>query len=377
MTYAAPDIVDLDITSKAAITAVIAEGNMAGGTYGDWASYVNKYSADNLPVFDVDPANGLHYLRCGSDPTHGTRLISWFLNLNFIKQAPRQELYLRYALYPEADVATGMNELGVKLPGLGGTATKETLSLRMEHGKLIAGTAGDYPFVSYWYDAESGAGFGEILPMGTAPIAAGRWNVIEQRVKLNSITPASGATAAVANKDGEGDVWLDDVLAWSTRAKRWRYFVETLLDQAHINIYHGGTTPPKGPIHYRIARIALSTQRIGMPPELAAPPVVVDPPPIIVVTPPPSDPSPPDNQDPDMATQAQILDVQAKCQATIDAINAAMATPDPRDAEISDLQKQLAAAAAANSTLTQQLASAQSKLAQLNIDIDAAQAKDA
>jgi hypothetical protein len=358
------DIVDLDITSKAAITAVIAEGNMAGGTYGDWASYVNKYSADNLPEWDVDPVTGMHYLRCGIINNNATRIISWFLNFSFIKKLPVEACYLRYCLWLEDDIPTGMNELGVKLPGLASTSSKETLSLRMEHGKYQPD--GTFPFVSYWYDAESGSGFGEVLPMGTSNLRVGRWYTIEQYIGLNSITPASGTVAAVANKDGQGKVWLDENLVWSTTAKRWRWFPETKIDQAHINIYHGGTTNPKGPIHYRIARIALSTQPIGMPAELKSGPIVV-------VTP----PSPP--EDTNMATQAQLDTLRDAAKAAYDlAVTAAAdTTPDPRDAQIATLTRQLADAQAAANAAQTAANAAKAKLTQLNADIDAAQAKDA
>src|SRR5437868_6850286 len=58
--------------------------------------------------------NGLPVLRFSSIATN-QRLISWFLRFE-----PQEEVYARYCILIEEDVADGMTERGMKLPGLAG-----------------------------------------------------------------------------------------------------------------------------------------------------------------------------------------------------------------------------------------------------------------
>jgi hypothetical protein len=241
--------VNLDLTSDAAVLAVIPPGLMAGST--DFA---------NERQYGVDPS-GLHYLRFSSydtqryGPGANSRLISWFLPF-----AARDEAFARYCLYIESDVADGMVELGMKLPGLvsrilGGTNTN--FSWRMEHGPVTA-ARGEYTLLDYRYDQDTGAGFGTIDPMGGAKLYAGRWHCIEQHAKVNT----------VGRHDGIGEVWLDGVKVWSRTDLNWRASASAQLNTLHVNVYHGGTTPPRSPMHYRIARVAVSSSYIGLPSEL-------------------------------------------------------------------------------------------------------------
>jgi hypothetical protein len=234
-----PDVLDVELTDQASILKAIGTGNYAV----PWA-----YN----PEFRTDPQTGLKYLRFSS--ADGPRLISWFM-----KFQPREEAYARYCLYIEDDVADGMTELGVKLPGLGNTPSDELISWRMEHGPVAPNNRGVYSFVDYQYDAESGNGFGAIHSMGGAMLKAGQWYVIEQRAKLN--TPGSA--------DGVGEIFLNGNLVWSSHTKRFRNSAATRLTNLHVNVYHGGTKTPSHPIHYRIAKIAVSSSYIGIPKELA------------------------------------------------------------------------------------------------------------
>jgi hypothetical protein len=234
-----PDVLELEMIDQATLDRVIQPINIA-----------QPFAND--PQFLTD-ASGLRYLRFSSFDG-ATRLISWFL-----KFPARDSAHARYCIYVEDDVADGMTELGVKLPGLASTAIGETLSWRMEHGPIQPGRRGDYALLDYRYDAESGGGFGAIHSMN-ATLHAGRWYVIEQRAKLN--TPGQS--------DGEAVVWLNGHEVYRSTTTRFRNVATTLLDEVHVNVYHGGSRPPSRPIHYRIAKIAVSSSYIGVPGELLA-----------------------------------------------------------------------------------------------------------
>jgi hypothetical protein len=191
--------------------------------------------------------NGLPVLRFASS-LQNQRLISWFLHF-----APQEEVYGRYCILIEDDVADGMNELGVKLPGLAGGE----VSWRMEHGPVSLAGRGLYAARDYIYAADTGAGYGQIRSMNSE-FKAGVWYVIEQYVKLN--TPGE--------PDGVGKVWINGQLAWQSDSVRYRDKAASRIDHMHVNVYHGGMGLPKGPMHYRIAAIAIAKAYIGPPPEL-------------------------------------------------------------------------------------------------------------
>ena len=191
--------------------------------------------------------NALPVLRFASS-LQNQRLISWFLHF-----APQEEVYGRYCILIEDDVADGMNERGVKLPGLAGGE----VSWRMEHGPVSAARRGLYAARDYIYAADTGRGFGQIRSMNSE-FKAGVWYVIEQYIKLN--TPGE--------PDGVGKVWINGKLAWQSDSVRYRDKATSRIDHMHVNVYHGGMGLPKGPMHYRIAAIAIAKAYIGPPPEL-------------------------------------------------------------------------------------------------------------
>jgi len=192
--------------------------------------------------------HGLPALRFSSDPNN-RRLIAWRLRF-----PPQEEVYARYCLFIEDDVADGMTELGVKLPGLAG----DEVTWRMEHGRVAPGNRGVYALVDYLYAAELGRGYPKLRSMG-ALLQAGRWYSIEQYVKLN--TPGQA--------DGIGKVWVNGHLTWESNEVRFRDKPLSRINHVFVNVYHGGRKYVKAPIHYRIAAIAAATSYIGPPPELS------------------------------------------------------------------------------------------------------------
>lgn len=232
-----PTILELDLKNSAAIDALIKPFDIAQPF-----AYNPEFGADN----------GMPYLRFSS-VTANQRLISWFLRF-----PAKDKVNARYALYIEDDVADGMNELGMKLPGLAGD---DGISWRMEHGMQAPENRGLYGAADYRYSVDSGGGFGTISSMNTV-LQAGRWYVIEQRAEKNTITNG------VANPDGVAKVWINGHLAYQANNVRWTNSRNAHFNYVHVNVYHGGLGFPKAPFHYRIARIGISDDYIGAPAEL-------------------------------------------------------------------------------------------------------------
>lgn len=266
----APNVKKLDPTSEAAVNAA------AGGS----GNVAQPWAYDT----STGSINGLGYLRFAITPAN-QRGISWF-----IYHTPLQEVYGRYCIYIEEDVALGMTELGVKLPGLSGTE----VSWRMEHGAIAPNNPNVYAALDYRYAADTGSGYGQINSFNSM-FRAGRWYVIEQYAKNNTFNNG------VANSDGQGKVWINGNLVWQSSTVKWNANPASVFNFLHVNVYHGGLGFPSQNIHYRIAGIAVSTSYIGPPPELAnyVPPATgsgsASAPPPTSTPPPPSSPPPTSN----------------------------------------------------------------------------------
>jgi hypothetical protein len=90
-------------------------------------------------------------------------------------------------------------------------------------------------------------------------VRAGWWYCIEQAVRLNS---GKGV------RDGYGELWVNGHSVWSTNTAYYRDDGTTTLTSFFANLYHGGMGYSKADIHYRIAKLAVSSQYIGVPREL-------------------------------------------------------------------------------------------------------------
>lgn len=259
----------VDLSSKAAIFAQTAIGTagmpnmgVAGGQSG-WA-----YN----PEFLTDPDTGMPYFRVSSEPNNNNERL---VDFRYLLPAEMQgdEIYDRQCVYIEADVAAGFNPAagGMKLSGEGDDyltpAAAEMFMLPMEFGN--PNTSVDpvtMPLQTYWYSAESGAGFGKVEQTGKS-LTVKRWHCIETHKKLN--------TPGVA--DGVAEVWLDDVLVWRRTDYLFRNNAATKFQTFNTKLYAGGMPMPLGMFHCRIAHVGASvTGRLGVPADL---PVYVAPPP--------------------------------------------------------------------------------------------------
>jgi hypothetical protein len=189
------------------------------------------------------------------------------------------EMYCRYLLYVDPDVATGMiPSSGVKLPGLQGTygvdnkgqypAGRSAWSYRMEHLGPSPAHPGVFRLFIYAYDWTSpiGTGSGQpILSKAGVCLASGKKYCIEQHVKLN--TQAADGTW---NSDGVIRIWVDGVRIIDIRDRLIRKDPNVQIQSIpFLNFYHGGMEPPNADIHYQVTGVCAATQYIGPPKRVA------------------------------------------------------------------------------------------------------------
>ena len=241
-----PDMGVLETLTEAALFAVMGRGAGVGPAPGSiWA-----YDPSN----GVDAEHGnMPYLRCAITPAN-QKGIGWFWWHN-----PVSEIYLRYCLWLEDDIALGMTEQGVKLPGPEG----DEASWRLIHSRPDHANPNLYAAFDYRYSGDSGNGYGVTSgSYGGAILRTGRWYVFEQHAKANTFT--NGAP----NSDGVAEVWINGHPVFASSKIQWFVNPASRFKKFFINLYHGGMGLPTRNIHYRLAKLARSTTRIGIPREL-------------------------------------------------------------------------------------------------------------
>jgi hypothetical protein len=254
-----PDIWELPLTDQTSLLTFVGTGH-----------YAIPFAFN--PEFGTDPDNGMPYCRFSSDPaavptnTTGaySRLISWKPGLGTPSggTAPplgRESCYARWCLYIEDDVAAGFNETGMKLPGLSNddSGQGQSVSSRTEHSPPGPNNGGLYGFLTYDYSIASGGGFG-VITNANALLRSGRWYSFEQHLVMN--------TPGVA--DGVYQLWVNGNLTLDRSNALFRSSSGVKPTILHLNVYHGGLNATKSPLHYRIAKVAVSTSYIGIPSEL-------------------------------------------------------------------------------------------------------------
>jgi hypothetical protein len=243
----------------------------------DWSFISQNYPGKRVginPQFVDWPDYGLKALRLESQsPANlipgdsGSSILTW---REYINETTRQvsgvktvgkkshpELYVRYMLKIDPDVYTGMNELGVKLPGFEGSG----FSARMLHGPPSQANPHLYRLLIYWYGASNpfdDPNRGGVLYTKVS-LKAGQIYSIEQRIKQNTKN-ANGTW----NADGAIEVWVDGVKVLSNTAALINNTVwPAEINNFFANFYHGGTGMPKAPMHYEFSGVVLSQQYIG------------------------------------------------------------------------------------------------------------------
>ena len=233
------------------------------------------------------PQYGLSAARVWSITTN-QRLISWHHWAEPKQNPPKSwqrdfgnghtHLFFRYLMEIGTDVKTGMNELGMKLPGMAGTydfsnsgavtlpapRADGTWEMRLWHTGVSPRAHPDiYRLATYYYGVEHPlsqfSGLGDTR-FTKGFLKAGRVYSIEQEIRLNTLTNG------VANADGIERVWIDGVLMYENTAVRIRGYDNVRIQSIPwMNIYHGGLGMPIAPFHYDIGGIVISTEYIGPP----------------------------------------------------------------------------------------------------------------
>ena len=262
-----PDKWSLELTDYASLTRQ-AGYSLTGNPPGTYHFTYN-------PEWGVD-ALGIKYLRATTDPNAygqfgaGASLFEWYMPLSNALTGGKvgdefESIHVRYLLWIEDDVAPNFNELGMKLPGISSeTGFGErggVMSWRLWHTPPQGD--GTFRLNSYRYDYETGAGYPQLDKYQTnVDLKPGRWHVFEVAVTLNTVVNG------VPQADGYGAVWHDGTKVFETTTHKFRNDPLTKLRSFDVIVYHGGMTAPKGPMHYRIAKLAVSTSYIGVPSEL-------------------------------------------------------------------------------------------------------------
>ncbi len=224
-----------------------------------------------------------------------------------IGQQP-QELYCRYLLMIDPDVYAGMNELGVKLPGMDGnydhyifgnsSPSGGGFSGRMEHSKQSPSNPHLWELRGYFYIAgyvDTGLrglwlhpNVPATLAQGYPVMVSGRPACVEQHIRLNTYSTTLVNGPAVFhdglwwnqdntqrldpdgihwhNSDGLIEFWLNGVKVYSAANHLIRADIRSGITQAPwANFFHGGKLSPIAPIHYEWTGVVAATEYIGPP----------------------------------------------------------------------------------------------------------------
>jgi hypothetical protein len=220
----------------------------------DWRCKFTSWDTCQGYKWGVEP-NGLHYLESCTDGGKETyrcnscRVIDW--------KATRwssPEVFWREVFYASQDAWDNQTEIGQKLTGVGGALwTGGTFAEIFEIGKKNPLTGG-WALQAYRYDAEGAQGATVFTGVTIWP---GIWYVMEGHVKVPS---------CVTCADGVMEFKVDGKMVFARSDVRMGALAITGFNPLR---YHGGTNKPAGPMHFRIARIALSRKGwIGPPPEI-------------------------------------------------------------------------------------------------------------
>jgi hypothetical protein len=251
----------LDLSSESAMFTQVAAGSgiITGRAFYD-STAGRKWTGS--AEFGVDPLYGFNYVRMGS-----------FTDSEIIMvvqpkiDPPLTDIYFRYLIMLEDDIADGMPISGLKLPGIrtSDLALDRDMSWRMWHGGNDPANRGIWWFGDYMYSFDmpgTTPNHTELTNQGTTSwYRSNRWHCVEGRAKNN--------TSGIA--DGIATIWFDGVQIYHETDRNWRGTNTTGWDWGYLwmNIFHGGQDVyPTQPIHYRIAEASWGTARMGVPQSL-------------------------------------------------------------------------------------------------------------
>jgi hypothetical protein len=190
------------------------------------------------------------------------------------------ELWCRFLIRVGSDVKSGMNELGIKLPGLEGTyefegsgsvclprpSSDTTWSYWFWHGPPSIEHPGLFHAALYSYDQDNDylthPSNGAVRYMNQYPgvfLREEQFYCVDIRVKQNTIT------GGVPDANGICEVYIDENLVHYAANLRVRKAPEANIHAYRQLYYHGGLRYPIGPMHYDSAGITVSKKFVGLP----------------------------------------------------------------------------------------------------------------
>jgi hypothetical protein len=204
-----------------------------------------------------DPKDGSTWINLGTYANHDTRASSaaggW-------QSGPVTELWIRYGICLEADIADGMTESGVKLGGMEGADWYHIAWFFPQSAQDIIDNIKRWRLATYSFGPEY-APFTNLIPDITRYLYADTWHDIEFHYKMNS---ADGVS------DGTIQMWFDDELLLDLQdevnfsAEGSPAAAPRELNFLHCQVFHGGTGVPSQQIHARVTGWAASqVRRIG------------------------------------------------------------------------------------------------------------------
>jgi hypothetical protein len=180
-----------------------------------------------------------------------------------------EEIFLRYYLRLADDWNQSIE--GGKMPGLSGTYGRSGWGGRRSdgttgwsargafHPTIPEGNplAGLHPLGTYCYHADMEGRYGDIWlwQLGYRGfLENNRWYCIEQYVKLNQPSENDGILRA----------WIDGRLAFEKTDLAFRRVEDLKIEQAWMNVYHGGQRPSPYDQHMYIDHVVIARQYIGL-----------------------------------------------------------------------------------------------------------------
>jgi len=252
-TYTHPDIMLVECSNE---NAILHPPGIQTVPAGPWAM---------APEFMSE--NGFDYVRLGTSKALDGRLV----NVRFQFPRPLNEVYTGEFIYIEDDVWDGMHDLGIKLCGIGTTVPAGTppadssgfwcfmeQSACYDSSRLTKGLLNRNVFGldKYTRDGDTGPGAITEQMKANALLTTNRWYWMERYVKLNTIGQA----------DGIERHWLNGHLILERTDRKWRNMTDLKWDGYTLQIYLGGVNKWLSPVHYRVAKLSISSKPIGVPP---------------------------------------------------------------------------------------------------------------
>lgn len=174
-----------------------------------------------------------------------------------------EELYFRYYVnIPAVWELDDDGEIG-KLPGFGGTYNVAGWGGNPSDGtngwsaRMMNWDLGEQARVGFYvYHADMQGTYGDHEPW-MPDLPRDTWICVEAHVAMNTITDGVG------NTDGVLQGWIDDELAFSSEAMRFRHVDTLAIEKVWANVYVGGSWTADHDMHLYFDNMVVAYDRIG------------------------------------------------------------------------------------------------------------------